>query len=64
MTNKKKNSNCRTWEGTKRMILQIVYNLLSNAIKYTVKGSVHVLLASQGDAVVLSVSDSGNPFYF
>ena len=58
------NSKNRTREGTKSMILQIVYNLLSNAIKYTLKGSVHVSLASQGDAVVLSVSDSGNPFHF
>ena len=54
----------RIREGTKPMILQIVYNLLSNAIKYTLKGHVHVSLASQGDAVVLSVSDSGNSFYF
>ena len=43
---------------------QIVYNLLSNAIKNTVKGSVHVTLASQENSVVLSVSDTGTSPHF
>ena len=46
-------------QGSNLYLFQIVYNLMSNAIKYTVRGSVHVSLASRDDSVVLSVSDTG-----
>jgi diguanylate cyclase (GGDEF)-like protein/PAS domain S-box-containing protein len=38
---------------------KIVLNLLSNAFKHTLKGSVSVKLAWQGDRVTLSIADTG-----
>jgi signal transduction histidine kinase len=46
--------------GNADMLLQVVTNLLSNAIKYSSGGAeIAVVGLCQGDAAVLSVSDSG-----
>ena len=43
----------------RRRILQILHNLLSNAVKFTERGAVVASARRAGDAVALSVRDSG-----
>jgi PAS domain S-box-containing protein len=43
----------------RRMFEKIVFNLLSNAFKFTSEGEIEVLLREGGDAVVLTVRDTG-----
>ena len=46
--------------GDRDLISQLVANLLDNALKYTpVGGTVHLAVQTQGEFVVLTVSDSG-----
>jgi len=47
-------------EGDPMRIAQVADNLISNAIKFTPpNGTVRVALSSEGDSVLLTVSDSG-----
>ena len=41
------------------MVTKILLNLLSNAVKFTPQGSITLRLAEEGDAVRLTVSDTG-----
>lgn len=43
----------------KDQIVQVLANLLSNAIRYTQEGSVNLVLAREGDQVVITVQDTG-----
>ncbi len=43
----------------KRRIEQVLINLINNAIKFTEKGSINVICARQGDALSISVIDTG-----
>jgi signal transduction histidine kinase len=42
-----------------RRVEQIVLNLLNNAVKFTEKGSVHLECHVEGDAMVISIADTG-----
>ena len=42
-----------------RMWEKVVVNLLANAVKYTFVGGIHVALRPEGEAIVLTVADTG-----
>ena len=48
-----------TWMGDPRRIHQLLYNLISNGLKFTASGHVEVKATAQGDALLLSVTDTG-----
>jgi PAS domain S-box-containing protein len=50
---------CATIESDKTKVKQILLNLLSNAVKFTNRGTIHVSVRCDGDAVVLEVHDTG-----
>ena len=43
----------------RHLLVQLLRNLVSNALKFTVRGEVRVRAARSGDAIALSVSDTG-----
>jgi signal transduction histidine kinase len=45
--------------GDHHRLIQVVINLLSNAVKFTPSGSITVRVASDGDGVLVSVTDTG-----
>jgi signal transduction histidine kinase len=45
--------------GDHHRLIQVVINLLSNAVKFTPTGSVTIRVATDGDAVIVSVADTG-----
>ena len=47
------------WRGDPTRVRQIVYNLISNALKFTEAGEVRVRADTEGDVLLLTVSDTG-----
>ena len=45
--------------GDPTRLRQVLYNLMSNAVKFTTEGSVEVRARPRGEALVLSVADTG-----
>ena len=48
-----------TITGDRRRVEQVLLNLISNAVKFTEKGSVKIACGPEGDAITISVMDTG-----
>jgi CheY-like chemotaxis protein len=47
------------WGGDPTRVRQVLHNLVSNAVKFTDRGRIDVTIRCDGDALVLSVADTG-----